>query len=281
MRFDSEAGLKFEFPVVMIRTFCQISTARAQPNRSKSKMVKRLNVDMSVPHKKRRVHFSESSLCRPLVSKVWNDSESKAYYSSDAASSPVKISNLIDFECPGENCVPPCSVHQIQGKEYDLLNQSCDSDDSDFEIRTKQQDGPSSVAQMTDALVLQYLMKDSCGEEINFSPKADNCTEADEIDQDTFASTDKGATNPSSTCTLDTDLWPQVCARLQLLARRLATTGRASLLPSASLLRTHHLPTLQFLASTINIALGDNENDPTALARLESDDLPPSISISK
>mmetsp|Transcript_44942 Transcript_44942/g.94141 ORF Transcript_44942/g.94141 Transcript_44942/m.94141 type:complete len:278 (-) Transcript_44942:133-966(-) len=258
------------------------------------------SLDMSVPHKKRRVHFSDTSSCRSLMSKIWIEKENKLCNrnSSSSASSPLKLRNSVAFDrkaVQGIGCATPCAGHcAAKGSASEMSSDSDETENPDFEIPTKQQDGPSSVAQITDALVLHYLMKDMRGEGID-----DICAEADEIAQDeiaqdTSSSDQAGPIHPAdcsacpadqtqpaptnlaqlSACPLDTELWPHVCARLQALARRLATTGRASLLPSASLLRPQHLPTIQFLASTIGVALGGSEQDPAALGG-ESTTVPP------
>ena len=104
---------------------------------------------------------------------------------------------------------------------------------SDIKLETKRDDGPSPITLATESLILQYFKK---GTKILLQ-----MAESPEF-------------NERSIHVRISEI-SEVQMRLSVLIHRINTTGRASLLPSTSVLRTQHLSALRSLAEQLSACL--------------------------
>jgi hypothetical protein len=175
------------------------------------------------PRKKQRVHFSENTICRSY------------------------------FECldsnkqPLETLIAHGDAEQLPGNSYSQHGKPCGFlfafpatlPMADFKVEMKKEDGPCPITLATESVILQILKKKA-------AKTADKTETAEAMTEFKF-----GEGYVVNLKDVGHATWLQIQDRLEMLIDRIASSGRASLLPSTSILRSQHLPILRAIADGI------------------------------
>ena len=229
------------------------------------------------PVKKKCVRFSEISFCRELPHEEESDllqsnPENHANQEREEGISPTpqrSIANnneqsldaadqrIIDSNMMTENHIDRLfsALPAPPVIETDTICSSNSSSDRNSAILTKTSDGPSLATLITNMLIQTLLKQGQMNkrEVLETLRSASNAQQPPPAEDSKAPASDVGSPQDADgqrrRCLLDRALCDRVHARLQSLTDRLASHGRAGLLPSTSIMGRPLLPALAFLTA--------------------------------
>jgi hypothetical protein len=232
-------------------------------------------VERPDPAKKRKVKFSEFSSCRVSCAVETSDEEFQVqeFESTDQqhpipSFKDVKTEPKLGFKEPSAAEASPKTVDAplqlpfsisakmttVPDAAQTTTNYLNSADPGTDTIPTKLSDGPSPVSLTTHNLIMRLLKQGRISKRevldaLQTSPPPRPAPIIDGVENNLSNPAQPKEANAAVRCLLDPALCAQVHQRLQLLCHRIASSGRAPLLPSTTILAPPLLPALRFLLS--------------------------------